>query len=244
MTQHDSPTPLYVQIKDYIRLNIQNGVYCVNDKIPSERQFAKQFGVNRLTVSKALKELAQEGVLYSQVGKGTYVAPAKIDQMLQTLTSFTQDMIGRGRNVSSRVLYASIDPASEEIAKALSILRGAEVVVLQRVRLADGQIIALEKSHIINALCPNILDHHDFSQESLYHVLRTEYNLQMTYAKQTIEAQIVGDEELELLEAGPYTPILSITRVTYDVNDQPIEYVRSSYRGDRYKFYTVLRTLE
>jgi GntR family transcriptional regulator len=244
MTRHDSPIPLYVQIKDYIRLNIQNGIYRVNEKIPSERQFAEQFGVNRLTVSKALKELAQEGLLYSQVGKGTYVAPAKIDQALQTLTSFTQDMIGRGKHASSRVLYASIDPASGEIAKALSILRGAEVVVLYRVRLADGQVIALEKSHIIYALCPNILDHHDFSRESLYQVLRTEYDLQMTYAHQTIEAQIASEDELALLDAEPCTPILSITRVTHDVNDQPIEYVRSSYRGDRYKFYTVLRTLE
>jgi GntR family transcriptional regulator len=65
----------------------------------------------------------------------------------------------------------------------------------------------------------------------------------MTYARQTIEAQIVSEDELELLDAEPFTPVLSITRVTYDVNDQPIEYVRSSYRGDRYKFYTV-RTLE
>jgi GntR family transcriptional regulator len=183
-------------------------------------------------------------LLYSQVGKGTYVAPAKIDQTLQTLTSFTQDMTGRGKQPSSRVLYASVEPATEDIAKALSILRGAEIVALHRVRLADGQPVALEKSHIIYALCPDILQHHDFSRESLYHVLRTRYNLQLTYAKQTIEAQIVRDDELDLLDAKPYTPILSITRVTYDVNDQSIEYVRSSYRGDRYKFYTVLRTVE
>lgn len=244
MTQNDSPVPLYVRIKNYIRLNIQNGVYHVNDKIPSERQLAEQFGVNRLTVGKALKELVQEEVLYSQIGKGTYVAPAKIGQMLQTLTSFTEDISGRGQRASSRVLYAAVERADEEVAKALSILRGAEVVVLHRLRLADGQIIALEKSHILYALCPHILEHHDFSRESLYHVLRTEFNLQMTYARQTIEAQIASKDDFELLEAGPCTPILAITRVTYDVNDQPIEYVRSSYRGDRYKFYTVLRTVK
>lgn len=244
MAKHDSPVPLYVQIKDYIRLNIQNGLFAINERIPSERQLAEQFDVNRLTVSKALSELAQEGLIYSRVGKGTYVAPAKIDQALQTLTSFTQDMTGRGRKATSRVLYACVEPAGEEIAKALSILPGAEIVGLHRVRMADDEIIALEKSHIIYALCPHILDHHDFSRESLYHVLRMEYGLRITYAHQTIEARTASESECEVLEATPDTPVLSVTRVTFDENDQAIEYVRSSYRGDRYKFYTVLRTME
>jgi GntR family transcriptional regulator len=243
MARHDSPVPLYVQIKDYLRLNIQNGVFAVNQRIPSERQLAEQFDVNRLTVSKALSELAQEGLIYSRVGKGTYVRPTRIDQALQSLTSFTEDMNNRGKKASSRVLYAGVDPADEEIARALSILPGVEVVVLHRVRMADRLPIALERSHIIYALCPGIVDQHDFSQDSLYRVLRETYNLRLTYAHQTIEAHTAGEAEQTALEAGPCTPILQITRVTYNDDDQPIEYVRSSYRGDRYKFYTILRQL-
>ncbi len=244
MTRHDSPVPLYVQIKDYIRLNIQNGIFAVNERIPSERQLAEQFGVNRLTVGKALNELAQEGLIYSRVGKGTYVCPTKIDQMLQSLTSFTEDMSSRGKKASSRVLYSSVDPADQEVAKALSILPGAEVVVLYRVRLADTLPVALERSHIIYALCPDILNNHDFSRESLYQVLREAYGLRLTHAHQTIEAVIAGEAEQHALEAGPCTPILSITRVTFNESEQPIEYVRSAYRGDRYKFYTVLTQLD
>ena len=179
VTRHDSPVPLYVQIKDYIRLNIQNGIYAVNERIPSERQLAEQFGVNRLTVSKALSELTQEGLIYSSVGKGTYVSPAKINQTLQSLTSFTEEMSSRGKTASSRVLYSGIEPASTEVAKALSILPGVEVVVLHRLRVADALPIALEKSHIINALCPDILEKHDFSRKSLYQVLRSEYHLRL-----------------------------------------------------------------
>jgi GntR family transcriptional regulator len=244
VTRHDSPVPLYVQIKDYIRLNIQNGIYAVNERIPSERQLAEQFGVNRLTVSKALSELTQEGLIYSSVGKGTYVSPAKINQTLQSLTSFTEEMSSRGKTASSRVLYSGIEPASTEVAKALSILPGVEVVVLHRLRVADALPIALEKSHIINALCPDILEKHDFSRESLYQVLRSEYHLRLTHAHQTIEAHTAGEDEREVLDAGPCTPILRITRVTLNNEEQPIEYVRSSYRGDRYKFYTVLRQLD
>ncbi|RPI99424.1 MAG: GntR family transcriptional regulator, partial [Chloroflexi bacterium] len=158
MAKHDSPVPLYVQIKDYIRLNIQNGLFAVNERIPSERQLAEQFSVNRLTVSKALTELAREGLVYSQVGKGTYVSPAKIDQMLQSLTSFTEDISSRGKKPSSRVLYAHVEAANAEVAKALSILPGAEVVVLHRVRMADNLPVAFERSHIIYALCHGMLE--------------------------------------------------------------------------------------
>lgn len=244
MPKHDSPVPLYVQIKDYLRLNIQNGVFAVNERIPSERQLAEHFSVNRLTVSKALSELTQEGLVYSRVGKGTYVSAPKIDQGLQSLTSFTEDMSSRGKKASSRVLYAQVDRANKEIARALSVLPGTEVVVLHRVRMADGLPVGLERSHIIYALCPGILEKCDFRQASLYQVLRQEYNLRLTYAHQTIEAVIAGEAEQDVLEAEPGTPVLSVTRVTFTENDQPIEYVRSSYRGDRYKFYTVLRQLD
>ena len=241
MSKHESPVPLYVQIKEYIRRNIQSGIFDVNDRIPSERKLAEQFNVNRLTVSKALSELVQEGRLYTQVGKGTYVAPEKIDQALHTLTSFTQDMVGRGQRASSRVLYASVDAANPEVAKALSILPGTEIVVLHRVRIADNKLIALEKSHLVYAFCPDILDKHDFNQESLYQVLRENYDIHPTYAHQTIEASVAENDEHEALEANACTPILRITRVTHDQNDQPMEFVRSSYRGDRYKFYTLLQ---
>ena len=244
MPKHDSPVPLYVQIKDYIRLNIQNGVYTVNERIPSERQLAEQFDVNRLTVSKALNELAQEGLVYSQVGKGTYVAPAKIDQALHTLTSFSQDMSSRGKCASSRVLHAAVDHATEEVARALSILPGAEIVALHRLRLANEQAIAYERSHVVYALCPGILERHDFIRDSLYAVLREDYGLHLTYAHQTIEARTASEEEARVLEADTNTPILGITRTTYNEQNRPIEFVRSAYRGDRYKFYTVLRTVE
>ena len=80
MVKHNAPVPLYIQIKDHIRLNIEQGVYSVDEKIPSERQLAEQFGVNRLTVSKAIHALAQDGLVYSRVGKGTFVAGyAEID---------------------------------------------------------------------------------------------------------------------------------------------------------------------
>lgn len=242
--RHTSPVPLYEQIKEYIRRNIQAGVYVVNARIPSERQLAEQFGVNRLTASKAINALIQEGALYTRVGKGTFVAPAKIDQALRSLTSFTQDMSNRGKTPASRVLYASVEPADDVIARALEVLPGTAIAVLQRVRLADDQPIALEKSHLVHALCPAILEQHDFNRESLYRVLREVYGLCLTYAHQTIEAAIAMHEEREALGADLGTPMLRITRITHDDRNRPVEYVCSAYRGDRYKFFTVLQQVE
>ena len=244
MVTHDSPVPLYVQIKDYIRRSIQNGVIAAHERVPSERELAQQFNVNRLTASRALKELALEGLIYSRVGKGTYVSPPKINQTLQSLSSFSEEMRQRGQRASSRVLHAAVEPANEQVARALSILPGTEVVRLVRVRLADDLPIALESSHILAAVCPGILERHDFASESLYQVLREEYGLRMTYAHQTIEAQVASEPELKALECKPGTPILSIVRVTYTDTDQAIEDVRSAYRGDRYKFHTELRLVE
>ena len=244
MVNHDAPIPLYIQIKEYIQRNIENGQYRLNEKIPSERQLAEQFNVNRLTVSKAIKELTREGLLYSRLSKGTYVAPPRFDQALQSLTSFTEDMTGRGKKPASRVIYAAVEPADDEIARLLGIPTGAEVVALHRIRMADHQVIALEKSYINHALCPRILEKHDFSRESLYRTLREEYRLQLEYAHQTMQAQLIDDEEAALMGAKPLTPILYITRVTFDRNDQPVEFVCSSYRGDCYTFNALLRRLD
>ncbi|MCL4880457.1 MAG: GntR family transcriptional regulator [Anaerolineae bacterium] len=241
MIAHDSHVPLYIQIKDYIRLNIQAGVFPENSRIPSERQLAEQFQVSRLTVSKAINELIQEGLLHSHVGKGTFVSSTKIEQELRTLTSFTEEMIRRGQRPSSRVLYAAVEPASSEVTKALLLPSGTKIIVLKRVRLADNQPVALETSAIVAAICPGIVDKHDFSQESLYQVLREECGIRIAYARQTFESRQATPEEQEALHLDPHTPILGITRVTYNAQEQPIEYVRSAYRGDRYKFNAILR---
>jgi GntR family transcriptional regulator len=241
MLSRDSSVPLYVQIKEYIRQNILSGVYPPDSRIPSERQLAEQFGVSRLTVKNALDELAQEGLLHTRVGKGTFVSASKINQELHTLSSFTEEMLRRGQHPSSRVLSTGIMAADEEVARALQIEPGTKVVVMKRVRLADNQPVALETTTLVAALCPAILEKHDFSCESLYRVLSEEYGLRMVHAQQTIEARHATHHEVEALKIEPHIPILGITRVTYNEQDQPVEYARSAYRGDRYKFNAILR---
>jgi GntR family transcriptional regulator len=241
MLDTTSSKPLYEQIKEYILSNIQAGHFKPHTRVPSERDLAQHFGVSRLTVTKALKELEQGGVVYVRIGKGTFIAPETINLQLDTLMSFTEEMNQRGHTVGSRVLSAQLSTANGEVAQKLGIMVGTEVIQLRRVRLTNGQPIALESSTLIASLCADILDKHNFAQESLYQVLRDVYGIRLTYGEQTIEARQASRDEACVLEVTEGDPVLAILRVTYNDQDKPVEYVSSAYRGDRYKFRAVLR---
>jgi GntR family transcriptional regulator len=227
----NSAKPLYEQIKEYILSQIQAGEFVRGGRIPSERALSESLGVNRLTVKKAIDELVQAGQLSVQIGKGTYVSQRKFDLQLESLTSFTEEMIRRGQRASSRVLSMGLLPASVPDARVLCITPGELVVSLVRLRLADHIPMAIERSQIVAALCPGILDHHDFTRESLYGVLLEEYHLQLVRAEQSIEARRATSEESRLLEIAPGDPILEMTRITYSSSEIPAEYVHSAYCG-------------
>jgi GntR family transcriptional regulator len=238
---HDSPVPLYVQIKDLLQTQIETGAYVIGQRLPSERELAQRFNVSRMTARQALQSLAQEGLTSSRVGKGTFVSPPRINQELRTLTSFSEDMRERGMAPNSRVVRAEVVQADREIAGRLHIPPKSEIVLLSRVRLADDQPLALETTHIPTAQFPGLLNHHDFSRESLYDVLQAGYGCHLVWADQMIQACMPSEAEREALNLDARTPVLRLARVTYNQYDQPVEFVRSVYRGDQYQLRAVLR---
>ena len=243
MLDLNSHKPLYEQIKEYILHNIQVGAYPPHSRLPSERDLAKQFGVSRLTVNKAIKELITAGWLHTQVGKGTFIKDEPIDFELEMLTSFTEEISRRGQSVSSRVIEARIMPSDLRTARQLKIPTGVAILRLKRIRMANKRPIALENSAVIASVCPGILDRHNFARDSLYQVLRYEYDVMLTYAEQIFEARAAAEDEAEYLGIRPDDPLLAISRITYTQKDSPVEYVESVYRGDRYKFRAVLRNI-
>ena len=240
--QHNSPVPLYHQIKEHLRLQIKNGAYRIGARLPSERELAQMYEVSRMTARQALQLLAQEGFAGFSPGKGTYVRLPRIDRQLRSLTSFSQEMQQRGLPHSSRVLKAEVIGADQETATHLQIPYSSEIVILSRVRSADNNPLGLEHAHLVHELCPGILQKHDFAQESLYRVLREEYGWVLARAEQTIEARLPLRDECKLLGIDNHTPVLSMNRITFTHQDRPIEYVRSTYRGDQYQLHAVLRS--
>ncbi|MCS6962632.1 GntR family transcriptional regulator [Thermoflexus sp.] len=235
----EGPIPLHMQIRERLLKAIQASHMPSHRRLPSERLLAEWFGVNRLTVRQAVQELIRQGYLYARPGKGTFVARARMHQPLQWLTSFTEDMAARGMKASSRLLSQEILPAPPDIAQRLNVAPGTEVVRLERLRLADEEPMALETAYLPHSRCPGLLSF-DFSQLSLYEVLRKHYGLRLQRAEQTIQAVVLSPKEARWFGLPRGSPGFLLERITFLENDEVIEFVRSLYRGDRYQFQVQL----
>ncbi|MDB4896812.1 MAG: GntR family transcriptional regulator [Firmicutes bacterium] len=233
------PIPLYFQIKTRLLELIENGQFKPGDQVPSERELTERFSVSRMTARQALTELESQGYLYRIQGKGTFVATPKLEQPLAGLTSFTEDMRRRGLAPGARVLTAQEAPAGKKAAKLLGIAETATIFRLERLRLADGEPMALETSHIPVALCPGLLEA-DFRDQSLYRILAERCDTRLVKADQSLEAVPATAYDAEMLHVREGTPLLLMERVSRDASDKPVEFVRSLYRGDRYRFTTEL----
>lgn len=239
LLRRDSPDPLYIQIKEYLISEIKAGHYQPDQRLPSERELSEQFQVGRMTVRQALQELMHEGRIYTRIGKGTFVDTPKIDQQLRALTGFSEDVRLRGGKPTSKVFEAKVIPATPVLAGVLQISPDDDVILLTRLRLADGVPLALESAHLAFSLFPNLLEH-DFAVESLYAVLKDVYGVTLVQAEQTLEARLASHQELEILSLKPPAAVLKMERITYEKEGRPVEYVSSVYRGDRYKFRSTL----
>jgi GntR family transcriptional regulator len=236
----NASVPLYLQVKNTLEAEIRDGKYGTDARLPSERELCEKFGVSRMTARQALKELERDGLVFSRVGKGTFVSEPKIDQQLRNLTGFSQDISTRGARPSSIVLSTQIIPANTHLATVLKLMQGAEVVELSRLRLSNELPLCIEIAHIPHYLCPNLLKY-DFAHESLYAVFQRDYGQRLARAEQTMEASLATPRELEILQMTAPASVLRIERLTYNQNDTLLEYVVSAYRGDRYKFHLTLQ---
>ena len=235
-----SPVPLYLQVKEIFSQKIDSGELRPHDRLPSERELGEELGISRMTVRQALTQLTHDGRIYTIVGKGTYVAPPRIDQDLHQLTGFTEDMRTRGLTTSSRIIEAALLPAPPDLAEALQIRPGAMMVKLEHLRLADGVPLALVADYLPHHLCPDVLEH-DMATRSLYAVLRDHYGLKLVRARQTVQAALANQREADLLGLSWPSAILHMDRTTFLDDNQIIVYARTAYRGDRYIFHVMLR---
>jgi GntR family transcriptional regulator len=231
------PLPRYYQLREIIRERIVSGDWAPGSLIPSEREMCERYGISRMTARQSITDLVNEGLLYREQGKGTYVGRPKIAQQLLRLTGFTEDMKVREQRPGAKVLTAEMWPADQETAERLRIRVGQPVYHLRRLRLADSEPLALESSCISFIGCERLLDN-DLERNSLYHLLESVYDVPPLEAEQELEADVARDEESLLLKIAAGSPVLRTRRVTTTRRNQPIEYATSVYRGDKYRFHT------
>lgn len=234
MIDKNSPIPIYHQLEEYIKAQIENSELQPDEAIPSERVYADMFQISRMTIRQALTNLVNDGYLYRQKGKGTFVNKKKVEQRLQGLTSFTEDMKERGFTPGSRLVSFEIIPAGREIAERLQLKENTPVYEIKRVRLADDMPMALETTYLPANLVKGLTE--EIINQSLYQYIEEKLSLVIYEATQQIEASIAREQELRHLEIEKGSPVLLILRTSTLKDGTPFEFVKSAYRADRYKF--------
>ena len=227
--------PLYLQISDYIRADIESGKLAPGDRVLSEREIMDSFEVSRNTALQAIDELQRNGLVSRIQGKGTFVTEHKVSYGLQRLSSFTEEMQRKGVTPSAKVLSLRLEHPTQLLCNRLKLHEEDWAFRLERLRLGDGQPMAHQVSYIPAYLVQG-LDQYDFSTQSLFEVLEQNFNLRLSWQEQIISPVIARSDEAELLSIPLGMPLLVADGVAYLEDDTPIESKRIVYRSDLYEF--------
>lgn len=228
-------TPVYIQIHNQIRDEIEKGKWTVGDRIPSERELATQFSVSRMTLRQAVQTLVDEGILERKIGSGTFVASKKVQEKMIGIESFTDIMLSQGRKPTSKTISYHVKPASTSEAEKLQLDESQMVLRMERIRYADGVPICFEVATIpyifIDGLSKSAVT------RSLYKSLEEEKGFVIGRAEQTVSAMLASERISDYLAIKRSDAILRLKQISYFADGQPFEYVRTQYVGNRFEFY-------
>jgi GntR family transcriptional regulator len=233
------PEPLWHQAEQAMRALIAAGDWATGAQIPNEESLCKLFGVSRITIRHALRNIEDSGLLRREHGRGTFVRSATVIAGARGLTSFTEEMANLGLQVGSRLLAAGIVPAIREVAGALDIEEGEPVVRLRRLRLGNDAPIGIQTAHLPLARVPGFLDH-VAELASLYDMLRQRYGIAPREAREVYRVGTVPAEDADLIQLAAGSPAFIVERATFDALG-PFEFTLSTMRGDRYEIRSTLR---
>ncbi|WP_123055064.1 GntR family transcriptional regulator [Clostridium sp. JN-1] len=236
-----NPLPLHYQIKEILQEMIENEELKPGEAVPTERELCEIQGVSRMTVNKAIMSLVNEGLLYREQGRGTFVSKPKQNQQIPALKGFTEEMREKGLNTKTKILYFSIKEVTKQIKAVLCMPENEnKVIEVYRLRKSEGEPVAIETVWIPYNLCSDMTQ--DMIEgKSLYGIFREKYGYYPKEAKQIIEPIMLNEYEGGLLNQQNNSLALMFRRTTYLENEVPIEYTKAIYRSDIYKYEIVLR---
>jgi GntR family transcriptional regulator len=236
-----NPLPLYYQLKQVLRQQINAGHLAPHTAIPSEPELVAKYRVSRATVRQALTELVHEGLLYRQHGKGTFVCEPRVQQTLSELTSLTEEMRRHGKRTGGILLINELVRGTQTVREQLRLTDAEQVIRLERLRTANDTPFAYQISYLPYPRAEGVYQRaKELADGSLYGLMAAE-GLNPYIAEQTIRSDQASARESELLQAQPSETGLRITRTTFDSTGSPIEYSESFYPAKRYEFQVTLR---
>ncbi|HEY3522298.1 MAG TPA: GntR family transcriptional regulator [Candidatus Limnocylindrales bacterium] len=229
MTEPDY-RPQYRQIEQALRAQI--ATLAPGERLPSDAELCAQFGVSRMTARNAMERLAVDGLIRREPGRGSFVAARPAHRRANRLMTFTREMVRAGRRPSSRLLARAVRVSSDAEARALGLEPGDRVVEVRRLRLADGEPIALETAVLV-AACADAVLAADLAHGSLHETLARS-GFVLHHGSGTITAAAASAEDATLLGIAVGAPLLVERRVILDGHARRIEATESRYAADRY----------
>lgn len=230
-----SKTPLYRQVKNKIVKEINKHMK-EGDLLPTEKEIEKKYEVSRITIRKAIDELVTEGYVEKIQGRGTFVKSTKIIQDASSITSWTEEMLLKGKKPDTvKVNIYEVKP-SKKMKNKLNLHSNEKVICVERIRMADDEPIALMFNYLREKYIPGFKEK-GFTRESLYEELEENYNIILEEANEQIKARLATDLEAHALKTSPEDAVLQITRTTYLPNGTPFEMVEMVTRSDKYEYH-------
>ena len=226
--------PAYIRIHDAIKKEIDEGVWEIGQRLPSERDLADDYEVSRMTLRQAITLLVEEGILERRVGSGTYVASHRVQEKMRGTTSFTEIVRSQGKTPSSQLISYQRKPANETEIQQLQLKATDTVVRMERVRFADNVPLVFEVASIPEKLIQS------FNQEDItehFFQTLTDNGYEIVKSEQTIYAKNASERVANYLKVPKNHAVLALTQVSYFTDGRPFEYVHSQYVGDRFEFY-------
>lgn len=228
----------YLEIKAAMETGIENGKYKVGERLPSEYELAKDFGVSRVTLRSAIKLLVKEGKLLVKHGIGTFVVnqlpliPSSLDK-LQSIGSMIRLA---GLEEGERQESFGSKPCKTDWAEVLGVEEGTDVITLERFRTANGEPVAFSLNIIPKIYVGDVFSQKEFSG-SLFDFLERECNISLTRADTELCVPIKSDRHSKKLMTKPDTTVLLMKQLHYDETNRPVLYSFDYLRNDIFRFW-------
>lgn len=238
LTKDNSPIALYYQLQEILTAKILNGEWSLGEKLPTEHELAKQYGVSRITVRQALAELERSGLIIRKQGLGTFVSMPKIEQNLTSFYSFSEEFKKRGLRPKTEVVDFTIKPAGAELRVVLGLAEGSEVYRFTRLRLANEMPMAIESTYLSVDMFPG-LTAETLNKSALYEVMNQSFGIVANSAKETFGAVALSEKDAKIFGLKVGSPALHLERFAYN-GIHCVEYTSGVIRGDKFRFQVQL----
>lgn len=224
--------PRHAQISQWLRSQIEKGVYDVDEKLPSENELAKKFDVSRVTIRRALQSLESDSIIYRCQGLGSFVSDERATHDLIKLTDFNEDMAKAGLEPSSIVEKFETVDAPDWLSPLLDIDEGSKVLQVDRLRLGDGEPIAFDSTWL-PILYGQLLNEKDLTESTIYRLLEENYEIPVIRGCYKLSAEVANPELASVLKVNENSPLFVIDRLSYTIGDKPLYYQKRYYRNDK-----------